>query len=29
MYVCTFGTATWAANILCKEVLYNVALGWV
>jgi hypothetical protein len=29
MYVCTYGTATWAANILCKEVFYNVALGWV
>jgi hypothetical protein len=28
-YVCTYGTATWAANILCKEVLYNVELGWV
>jgi hypothetical protein len=29
MYVCTYGTAKLAANILCTEVLYNVALGWI
>jgi len=28
MYVCTYGTAKWAANILWKEMLYDLMLVW-
>ena len=27
-HVCTYGTTKWAANIICKEVLYDLRLAW-
>jgi len=29
MYVCTYGTAERAANILCKEMLYDLMLPFM